>query len=247
VSERSRRSITIAQEAFNTTLIHSEGRVVLSLGAYGATMIPGQEYTGAYDSSHSTIAQLRDWHLERIRAFVSFGKGRDGDVEEGEVKEKRECWELVDLVAFETLPLLREVLAVQEVMFQVSSALGEKEMNPFWISCVFPGSANTLPDGSSIKDVVKAMLGKRETCATPMGIGLNCTKIGKLEGLIEEFEREVIAMMERGELEEEWPALVVYPDGTNGEVYNTTTQEWEKKEVGVENRARIFYFDCCAI
>ena len=218
---------------------------MLSLGPYGATMIPGQEYTGAYDSSHSTISQLRDWHLERIRAFVSLGKGRDWDVEEEEVKEKRECWELVDLVAFETLPLLREVLAVQEVMLQFSSALGEKEMNPFWISCVFPGSANTLPDGSSIKDVVKAMLGKREGCATPMGIGLNCTKIGKLEGLIEEFEREVNGMMERGELgEEQWPALVVYPDGTNGEVYNTATKVWEKNEMGVQGGVRITYFAC---
>ena len=30
-----------------------------------------------------------------------------------------------------------------------------------------------------------------------------------------------------------WPALVLYPDGTNGEVYNTTTQTWELPE-GVE-------------
>jgi homocysteine S-methyltransferase len=27
---------------------------------------------------------------------------------------------------------------------------------------------------------------------------------------------------------DQWPDLVIYPDATNGEVYNATTQQWEK-------------------
>jgi homocysteine S-methyltransferase len=101
--------------------------------------------------------------------------------------------------------------------------------NDFWISCVFPGEENCLPDGSSVKEVVKAMLGDRKSMewGTPMGVGINCTKVGKVEGLISEFEREVGELVEKREIEE-WPSLVVYPDGTDGEVYNTTTKVWEK-------------------
>ena len=127
-------------------------------------------------------------------------------------------------------------------MGQVERVVGEEDKRPFWIACVFPGSANNLPDGGSIKDVVKAMLGKKEGHAMPMGIGLNCTKIGKVEGLIEDFESEVREMIDRGELRKtEWPALVVYPDGTNGEIYNTTTKEWEKTEVGVMGRVSLLF------
>src|SRR6266487_4346390 len=112
---RYRSSVTSAQEAFNTA-IHSEGRVALSLGAYGATMIPGQEYSGKYDLDHMTIAQLRDWHLKRIGAFfpgISTQESEDAENDDEEVlREKKECWEVVDFVAFETLPLIREVEAV---------------------------------------------------------------------------------------------------------------------------------------
>jgi len=209
-------------------------------------MIPGQEYSGNYDLDHMTIAQLRDWHLKRIGAFfpgISTQESEDAENDDEEVlREKKECWEVVDFVAFETLPLIREVEAVRLVMGQVERVVGEEDRMPFWITCVFPGSANNLPDGSSIKDVVKAMLGKKEGHAIPMGIGLNCTKIRKVEGLIEDFESEVKEMMDKGELREaEWPALVVYPDGTNGEVYNTTTKEWEKKEVGVMGAVSLLF------
>jgi homocysteine S-methyltransferase len=99
---------------------------------------------------------------------------------------------------------------------------------------VFPGEGNTLPDGSSVRDVVGAMLEENEGAAKPMGVGINCTKISKLESLIQEFESAIRDLVEKGSLEEP-VSLVVYPDGTNGEVYNTTTKEWEKAEVGNES------------
>ncbi|PQE12569.1 homocysteine S-methyltransferase protein [Rutstroemia sp. NJR-2017a BBW] len=108
----------------------------------------------------------------------------------------------------------------------------------FWISCVFPGLEGDerwrLSDGSTIPQVVDAMLGRREGEAVPWGIGLNCTKVEKVENLVLEFEKEVKKLLDSGEIAE-WPALVIYPDGTaRGEVYNTTTKVWEVKERGDE-------------
>ena len=226
------------------------GKVALSLGPYGATMQPGQEYSGRYDSEHVTVEHLRVWHLNRIRVFSE--KVDDSPPRSRtEKRERADCWEEVDLVAFETLPLLEEIIAVREVMNESCglSNLGGDEIEarkaqkvkPFWVSCVFPGERNCLPDGSNVRQVIKAMLGKKEGAATPMGVGINCTRIGKIEGLVQEFEAAMRELIGSEEVEE-WPSLVVYPDGTNGEVYNTTTHSWEKKKDSNDNLV-----SCCLL
>ena len=202
-SKLMRDGVSIARNSFKGTGREGKGKVALSLGAYGATMIPGTEYSGVYDEGHRSVVQLNTWHAERLEAFGPL---------------QSECWEMVDFVAFETLPRIEEVKAVREVMSQLPDGM-EKE---YWISCVFPRDGNVLPDGSSVREVVRAMIsgkGRR-----PLGIGVNCTRVGKVEGLVLEFEDAV-----RG-LGVEGVALVLYPDGTRGEVYNTSTKEWEKVE-----------------
>jgi homocysteine S-methyltransferase len=212
-----RGAVGIARESFEGEM---GGKVALGLGAYGATMSPGQEYSGSYDSARDGVDGLREWHLRRMGAFMpGFG-------EEGEEKEREVCWESIDSVAFETLPRVDEVVAVREVMEKVNGLVRGREKR-FWISCVFPGKGNVLPDGSSVGQVVHAMLGEGKG-ARPMGVGINCTRVGKVEGLVVEFERKTGEMIERGEIEGKWPSLVLYPDGTRGEVYNTTTKEWVK-------------------
>lgn len=219
-----REAVTIARGCFEG---RKGGKVVLGLGAYGATMSPGQEYSGRYDDARDGVEGLREWHLRRMGAFMpGFG-------DEEKEKEREFCWESVDFVAFETLPRVDEVVAVREVMENVNGLLAGREKG-FWISCVFPGEGNVLPDGSSVGQVVHAMLGEGKG-ARPMGVGINCTRVGKVEGLVVEFEREIGEMIERGEMEGEWPSLVLYPDGTRGEVYNTTTKEWVKTGESKEN------------
>jgi len=183
-----------------------------------------QEYSGVYDEAHSNLEQLFAWHWKRLVAFMP--REEDGLSEE-ETKERAACWEKVDFVAFETLPRVDEVWAVREVMSVVNFVCGEEMEKEFWVSCVFPGEGNVLPDGSSIKEVVQAMLGKTGRLdETPMGVGINCTRVGKVEGLVMEFEREIGELITRHG--GEWPSLVVYPDGTRGEVYDTKTKEWVK-------------------
>jgi homocysteine S-methyltransferase len=214
-----RSAVGISRASFrNVQATGDGGSVALSLGAYGAVMVPSQEYTGKYDNGHKSVEQLRDWHNARLNIFT-----------EGE-----EVWHDVDMVAFETVPLLAEIKAVRQTiwMAQQNSANFKRE-KPFWISCVFPGKELRLPDGSSVDGVVRAMLAKQENAALPFAIGINCTKIGKVVELLREFEVVVKSLIEAGELDQS-PALVLYPDGTKGEVYNTTTHEWEMPEGNID-------------
>jgi homocysteine S-methyltransferase len=180
-------------------------KLALSLGPYGACMVPGQEYSGRYDAAHDSEDALYRWHLERLRLFDELDGG---------------LCNRVQYVALETIPRLDEIRAVRRAVRDAGITA------PFWVTCVFPGEGRTLPDGSSVDDVVGAMLDPEVGGAVPWGIGLNCTKIHLLPGLVEAFEVNVRKLMDDGRVQSA-PSMVLYPDGTNGEVYNTTTKEWE--------------------
>jgi homocysteine S-methyltransferase len=132
-----RSAVDISRTAFRD-VGRLTGLVALSLGAYGATMIPSQEYTGKYPKELSDSKGLYNFHLDRITCFV----------------EDEATWNSIDLVAFETLPRLAEIEAVRMVMETVNTRILPKE---FWISCVFPND-DKLPDGSNISEMVAAML-----------------------------------------------------------------------------------------
>ncbi|PNY26073.1 Homocysteine S-methyltransferase 1 [Tolypocladium capitatum] len=180
--------------------------VALSLGPYGACMVPNQEYGGAYDDAHGSRSALRTWHLERMRLFAGVPH-----------VSSRAAY-----VALETIPRVDEI----EAMRQALAAVPELSSVPCWMSCVYPGDAEALPDGTAPEDAVRAMLDPDVATAVPWGVGINCTKVGKLDALLRRYEAAIECMLHDG-LVRDWPALVLYPDGTNGEVYNTTAQTWE--------------------
>ncbi|CAG7993368.1 unnamed protein product [Penicillium nalgiovense] len=171
-------------------------------------MIPGQEYSGSYDAEHDSEESLYLWHLDRLRMFAEA---------DGELVSR------VRYVAFETLPRLDEVRAVRRAIRDSAFRV------PFWIACVFPRDDDLLPDGSSVEEVVRAAVAPMEGGDVPWGIGINCTKMYKLAGLVDLFGRAVAGAVAEGQVSAV-PSLVLYPDGTNGEVYNTTTQVWEKQD-----------------
>ncbi|KAK1829981.1 Homocysteine S-methyltransferase [Podospora conica] len=180
--------------------------IALSLGPYGATMTPSTEYSAAYDPSHRTVASLAAWHAARLRLFEPLPSA-------------------VGLLAFETIPRVEEITAVRAAV--ASSAKPDVE---FWISCVFPGDGGTLPDGTAVEEAVDAML--RGEGARPWGVGINCCAASKVRGLVGRYRAAVEGVVARGE-GGGWPWLVVYPDGTRGEVYNTVTKRWEGGVEGV--------------
>lgn len=198
-------AVNVAEKAAHA----KKSKIALSLGPYGACMIPGQEYSGEYDAEHDSEEALYRWHLSRLRLFL-------GTAEENLLSR-------VQYVAFETLPRLDEVRAVRRAAWDAGIAV------PVWISCVFPRDDECLPDGSTVEEVVDAAVGPLKNGVVPWGIGVNCTKIQKLPGLVEKFGICIRQAITAGHISTA-PALVLYPDGTNGEVYNTTTQAWEKRE-----------------
>ena len=206
-----RSAISLAKKAFSAT--KRQGRVALSLGAYGATMRPSAEYTGKYvPEDMKTSEGLARWHRKRLEVFQS----------------DAETWRNIDYIAFETLPVLAEVRAVREVMGQYDKKC--------WISCVFPNDDFNLPDGTTVSELVDAMIGGAHNGGQqPWGIGINCTSITRLEFLIVLFEAAVKKIAEKPQaqasnLQQTWPWLVIYPDGAEGLVYNTTSQTWDAVE-----------------
>lgn len=198
------KSVEIVEKAIRN---NPRIRIALSLGPYGACMVPGQEYSGKYDVAHDSEESLYQWHLERLQLFTAV---------EG-------LAERVHYIALETIPRVDELRAARRAVRDSGLAA------PFWIASIFPGDENKLPDGASIDAVVDAMVDPSERGSQPWGIGINCTKLHKLQSLVEAFESRVESLVSAGRLESA-PALVLYPDGTKGEIYNTTTKKWEKPE-----------------
>ncbi|CAI7676321.1 unnamed protein product [Penicillium manginii] len=203
------RFLRTAVEVAEISKVRDSAKIALSLGPYGACMIPGQEYGGVYDAEHDDEEKLYQWHLERLRLFQNV---------EGEDLTSR-----IQYVAFETLPRLDEVRAVRRAIHDSGITA------PFWIACVFPREDECLPDGSNVEQVVEASIAPIKGALVPFGIGMNCTKVHKLSGLINKFGASVKDAIATGRASTV-PSLILYPDGTNGEVYNTTTQTWERPE-----------------
>ena len=214
-SQAMQSAVPLARKAFS--IASSPGKVALSLGAYGATMQPSAEYTGRYlPEEMNTLEGLARWHRQRLEVFQSDAT----------------TWRDVDYVAFETLPVLAEVRAVRAVMGQCNSQ-GDKK---WWISCVFPNDNLNLPDGTTVSELVDAMIGSAHTGGQqPWGIGINCTSVTRLESLIVLFEAAVMNIAQNyqaqsSSFQQIWPWLVVYPDGAEGLVYNTISQTWDAVE-----------------
>ncbi|KAH8168191.1 hypothetical protein CIB48_g71 [Xylaria polymorpha] len=191
-------------------------KIALSLGPYGAVMIPSQEYTGRYDNEHGSVEKLFRWHADRISLFASVPR-----------LDSR-----VDFVAFETVPRLDEILAIRKLTTLLASqspdatSAGPLGRTRYWISCVFPGTGQVLPDGSTVNQVIRALLSLEHSDNPPWGIGINCTKIAELPQLVKAYEVSVKLLEEDGHLHS-WPSLLLYPDGTNGEIYDTVTKTWK--------------------
>lgn len=189
----------------------------LSLGPFGAQVQPGQEYGGVYPppfgpSSSSkfpcndaaTLAcplplkrvertsdtfedHLTAWHLGRLEDFAT-----------------SPYFKAIDILAFETIPLLRETKAIRRAV-----ALFNKErssVKPFYISHVYPldkdGNARfpdpfqpTTASNESLVDLVVqaslALIASSETFETPSAVGFNCTNPLRALALVRQLAKSI--------------------------------------------------------
>ncbi|TFK54571.1 Homocysteine S-methyltransferase [Heliocybe sulcata] len=213
-------------------------KIALSFGPFGATLNPAQEFDGFYptpygprayssesDNTNSfaageeakeeeAIAALAQFHLRRLLVFA----------------KQPDTWSSFDCLAFETVPLIREVKGIRRaVKFLYESQLG-LERKPWWISTVWPEGRYPqakLLDGQPVQpqDVVEALLGEGDGLPSPKAFGINCTTTFFLPLLLADVQRKVqeLALGYK-------PWLVLYPNG--GDTYDPVTQTWIESSSG---------------
>ncbi|POV98600.1 hypothetical protein PSTT_14288 [Puccinia striiformis] len=208
-----RSSVSLARDS----LVRNDTRVALSLGPYGATLVPGREYSGVYPEPYDSEEKLMNFHFDRLMDYA----------------QDRSTWDKVDLVLFETIPNLTEALAIRRAWKKLEQTLfdhlpegshGERSGNPlsskFWaMSFVFPTPNGQFPTGETPLEVLGAALQIDADLAEPSGIGINCTKLDSLEPILEAWTSSTIGCIDRSKT---W--LWLYPDG--GPTYDPANRSW---------------------
>lgn len=239
------KSVQLAHEARNRFVAErqleaSDVRIALSLGPYGASLFPTQEYEGFYPppygpkafsegnncnafddgvAAENSVNALAQFHLATLRVFA----------------RNPEVWAHIDCIAFESVPLVREVMAIRKAVGMLQKEGNEKysPVKPWWISLVFPHGRypETGPSGGqslSVRQVVEA-LGENEGPNNPLpsAIGLNCTQTKFFPTLLAELQKAVDDIWDTSKRR---PWLVMYPNGN--EVYDIASRTWREVAAG---------------
>jgi homocysteine S-methyltransferase len=227
-------------------------KIALSLAAYGASLPLPHEFDGyypppygpkayvyspdptspnrnAYRADESTQeAESEDaltaFHLERLRVYAS----------------DKETWRAVDAIAFETIPLAREVKAIRRAVATLDDELAPGERKPWWVCTVYPGGefpeehAGLGSRKPRNKDVLAAYFDDVPTAGTagahkgaryavPDAFGINCTAMVDVADVVA-TAGDTLAGTSATRINGGRPWLVLKPNG--GQTYNMDTREW---------------------
>ncbi len=207
---------------------------VLSIGPFGATLSPSQEYKGIYpppcgpSTSSSNypsdplpcIDALAQFHLDRLKVYA----------------EDEEVWRLIDWIAFETVPLLTEYQAIRRAMTRLKEEMGRGKR--FWITSAWPEGKhpqfNEQGEHVSVRKVLEAALVGEDLPAN--GVGLNCTNPSYIHALSTEFSEKMKDLVTEEKVRGGEVTFVLYPDG--GSVYDTVTRTWSSGGLDPESWGR---------
>lgn len=157
--------------------------VAASVGPYGAFLHDGSEYTGAY-AQQMSVEELKLWHKAQVECLTAAE---------------------ADLIAFETIPSIKEAQAVVELLreFPDSGA---------WLSFSCKDEKH-ISDGSPFIDAVQV------ACRSPqlLAVGVNCCHPAVVEPLLDSARAALGP-------DTSW---VVYPN--SGEEWDSE-QGWQKSE-----------------
>jgi homocysteine S-methyltransferase len=222
-------------------------KVALALGPYGATLSPGQEYDGLYPppygpagydpsaspTNHAPVedegeyeAALTAFHLDRLRVYAS----------------DEATWARIAWLAFETIPVLREIRAIRRAVGALNAELDPGQSRPFWISSAYPEGHIGQRDGTGksveMRAVADALLADLPPLAAlpvatrclapkPDGVGVNCTHPTLLPALLGGLSGAVTHYAQTHA-----PWLILYPDG--GACYDVVKKEWTTRTLTPE-------------
>ena len=124
-----------------------DASVALSIGPYGACMIPSQEYSGKYDETHNPVEALEQWHRDRMELFAKIPR-----------LNLR-----ANFVALETIPRADEIVAMRKAL----SSTPELSSFLYWMSILSPEEELKIPDGTDIAEAVRLMLDPELTPKIP--------------------------------------------------------------------------------
>lgn len=224
---------------------HPSVFVALSLGPLGATLRPTQEFQAFYPPPYGpreyipggpnknrfdnpedellAVDALAHFHLDRLAVFAA----------------EAQTWECINCIAFETVPLRREVTAIRRAMGWLPQRLAAEKREympkPWWISCVLPNGESpedTLSPGVKVRlnellDAAFRNEGTADLLAVPSGFGINCTSLKYLRPLSLEVRNYFKTLEQNGRSA---PWLVLYPNGSD--TYDEVQQAWI--EVGTD-------------
>ena len=243
------KSVELASEAKSRFLAQNPGvaatdiKIALALGPYGATLTTAQEFSGYYPPPYGpqeftpgsdgtntnafsaeeneaeavAVDSLASFHLRRLHVFCD-----------------HPSWDQVDVIVFETVPLVREIAAIRRAM----GMLPEIAVKSWWVATVWPDGVfpqESVPGGERLlaADVVDALV-REASQANPMptGIGVNCTQIEFYSEIIQAHRNAFNALLlsQAGDSEFARPWLVVYPNG--GVKYDPIAHVWLDSGVG---------------
>jgi len=187
----------LARDEFWSVASNRVGRskplIAASIGPYGAMLADGSEYRGHYAVSD---AHLRDFHRRRLEVLTTAG---------------------ADVLACETIPSLREALALVEVLAEFPTTVA-------WISFSCRDGEQTH-EGQAIAECAAQL----HDCAQVVAIGVNCTAPAHIGSLL----RHLRSGTDK--------PLIAYPN--SGEHYDASGKHWhgEPGAASFASDARTWY------
>jgi homocysteine S-methyltransferase len=241
-----RSSVALAAEARSRFAAESHVpidsiKIALSLAAYGASLPLPHEFDGFYpppygpqayvhhsaaalpnrnafradERAQEAVAEaaLTVFHLERLRAYAA----------------DAQTWRSIDALAFETVPLAREVRAIRRAVAVLEDESLERK--PWWVCAVYTGGE--FPEESvgggwlGARDVLAAYFGENAApdksgarYAVPDAFGVNCTAVAHIARAVAAVSD---ALGETGAPAGK-PWLVLKPNG--GQTYDMDGRKW---------------------
>ncbi|KZT63222.1 Homocysteine S-methyltransferase [Daedalea quercina L-15889] len=225
-------------------------KIALSLGPFGATLSPAQEFDGFYPPPYGPKGYTANTEEQNTNAFSNTPEGQRlavvsveklADFHLGRLcvfADDAKTWEMIDLIAFETVPLSREVEAIRKAVRRLQQMLPTQrmDMKQWWVSTVWPDGRSPEerePGGGrlSVEEMARALLGDcvHDTLVSsqlprPWGIGINCTSLDHLPLLLAEFTSATRDLCSSLLPPGDNPWLVVYPNG--GDTYDVVRRTW---------------------